>query len=182
MKLSAKAVRGSEVLLMDRKSPAALIRGLIFDAETGKLLGFKVGLDKIICFLDLNFDEHKKIFYIKSPDCICPTNEVVRIDQCLSSGGYFNKQQVVTETGRKLGKLYDLNFEPVSGVVTDITAKKGFLLWSKDSVIAKHNILDVTAHKIKVKCDGAKVPIFEAQIKNKTAPVGGAALSDLLTN
>lgn len=171
MKLSAKKIQGSEVLLMDKKTPIALIRGLIFNAETGKLLGFRVAVNKVICFLDLNFDERKKLFYVKSADAVCDTAEVVRIDQCLKSGVYFNKQKVITETGSKLGKLYDLNFEPVSGMITDIICRKGFLIWSKDRVIPKHNILDVTLQEIKVKDDAAKIPIFETQLKSKTAPV-----------
>ena len=181
MKLSARAVRGSEVLLMDRKTPIALVRGLIFDAENGKLLGFKVGINKVICSLDLNFDEDKKLFYVKSLDSICNTSDVVRIEQSLSSGMYFNKQTVVTESGKKLGRLYDLNFEPVSGVMTDVIVRRGFISFKK-RLIPKHEILDVSKAAIKVKDDEAKVPIFETKLKSKTAPVGGAVLSDLLTN
>jgi uncharacterized protein YrrD len=182
MKLSAKVVKGSEVFLLDKKTPAALVRGLIFSAETGKLLGFKVGVDKVICFLDLNFDKAKKIFYVKSTDCVCPTKEVVRIESCLNSENYFNKQKIVTESGIGLGRLYDLNFEPVSGVITDIIVRKGFLFWSKDKIISKHEIINVNKKQIIVKDNGAKVKVFETRIKNKAAPVGGAALSDLLTN
>lgn len=182
MKLSARKVRGTEVLLMDKKTPIALIRGLIFDASNGNLLGINVGLNKVICAYDLNFDEENKVFYVKSSDSICLAKDVVRIDKCLKSKNYFNKQTIFTESGKKIGRLYDVNFEPVLGIIKEIVAHKGIFLTRKRRIIPKYEIINVSEKQIIIKDDGEKIPVLSKKLKNKAAPVTGAALSDLLTN
>ena len=182
MKISSKSLIGSPVYLSDKKSALVLIRGVLVSGETGLVLGFKVGLNNVISFQDINWDGSNKRFYVKEADSICDASEIVRINNLLDSENYFNKQRVVTEGGKILGRLWDLEFEPITGSLVEIIARKRFLFGSKDTMVIKSRIVDVDSKKIVVKGNGATVKESAINLKNKTAPVTSAALSDLLTN
>lgn len=182
MLISARSLKGKHVFLGDKETPVARVRGVIIAGDTGQVLGFKVGISKVIGFGDLNWDEQNGLFYVRDSDSVCDANEIVRLKMALKSGNYFNKQRVVSETFKKIGKLHDVMFDPVLGILGEIIAVKRFLIWTSETVISRINILDVDSKEIKVRGNGSKVMSITPELKNKAAPMTGTALSDLLTN
>jgi len=180
MHLSRNNLVGSAILNPDRESAFGTIKVIIVDPDSGKVLAVSLdrSIDKVISFVDLKWDDELRTFYVLNDDVVCSRSEIIRVDKLVSEGSFLNKQKVVTESGKNLGKLYDFYFEPELAVMSKIVTKKRFIFFSDTLVIAHNNILEVDSSFIKVRDNAAHAFDPKYKFKKKAEPaISGTAFS-----
>ena len=101
---------------------------LIIDDQTGKIEGFWVssglmsGSDKMVSINDVA--DWKIKIYIDDPDSIIEPDEIVKIKEILERNIYIYLNKVKTISEKKLGKVIDIFFDPISNQIIQIQIAK----------------------------------------------------------
>lgn len=169
MKIFRNQLIDRPILSRNKISTLARIKSVIIDPETGKILSVAISKskDKLISFSDLVWSADEKVFFVLDEDVIFDRKDLVRSDFILHEGSYFNKQKVVTESGKKLGQLNDFEIDITLGMLTQISVRKRILFFGIRRLIARKFILEVKPRKILVEDNEAYVKISQ----KKAAPV-----------
>lgn len=156
MKKLFSDIQGKMVYSRDSGGPVARVFDLILDPVNGTFVALSVHpfLKKVVGMRDI-ISWYPKVV-IRDVDCIVDPDEVMRIKEVLDKGyAPFLDNTVVTESGKKLGKVYDYLFDIDAGILLKMMVAKNFLglVHTSERVIPASDIIRVEADCIIVKDD-----------------------------
>lgn len=137
---------GTRILDNEEGNLLAVIQDIIIQPDTGRIEGLWVKpLTLPIKNAILQSDailEWKKNIYIKDESKIAEPEDVIKISEILARNTFFIKNQVKNESGRTLGRIYDLDFDTTKLYLRNLYSQKSFIgfkygprVFSYDSII-----------------------------------------------
>ncbi len=156
MKKLFSDIQGKMVYSRDSGGPVARVFDLILDPANGTFVALSVHpfMKKIVGMRDV-ISWYPKIV-IRDAECIVDPDEVMRIKDVLDKGyAPFLDNTVVTESGKKLGQVYDYLFDIDAGILLKMMVAKSFLgmVRTSERVLPASDIIRVETDRIIVKDD-----------------------------
>lgn len=156
MKKLFSEIQGKPVFSRDTQGAVARAYDLILDPANGTLVALSVhpSMKQVVGMRDV-ISWYPEIV-IRDMDSIVDPEEVQRIQQVLEKNyGPFLDNTVVTESGKKLGRVYDYLFDLDAGILLKIMVAKTFLglINLDDRVLSASDIVKVEPDRIVVKDD-----------------------------
>jgi len=125
---------GTHVLSHAHGEVLAIVEDVIIHPDTGKVEGFWVKP------LTLPFRHAvlpwegvvawKRHLYIRDEQAMAEPDEIIRISEILARKTYYMGNRVRTESGKSLGKVFDLDFDESKMLLRYLFVRKSFLLFS----------------------------------------------------
>lgn len=132
---------------------------IVIDPATGKIHGFLLGNkgENVIAPADILFWEDQ--LFIQDEEDVLETHEIIKVQEILKLHIPILHSRVYTQKGKFLGKVYDIGLNPRMFVLSRIVVAKNILgLFPYDEkIIARGDILEITAEKVIVRDLEAKV-------------------------
>jgi uncharacterized protein YrrD len=155
MLLQAKQLIGLPVGASDTQSREGTVKGLVFDADDGRVLGFLIkqgifGKPKALAFTDVTAIDHT-VVVTRDPENVLPVDEIVRLKHAVDEKKPILGQKVTTESGINLGKIEDVVVNTTSGQITKLYVRHML----EDRVIGADKIVKITRDQVIVKDDAA---------------------------
>lgn len=161
MKKLFSEIQGRPVFSRDTAGPVARIFDLVIDPANGTFVALSVhpSAAKIVGARDiLSWYPH---IVIRDMDSITEPDEVIKVHEVLSEASYgpFFKNSVVTESGEKLGRVFDYLINLDAGVVLNLMVAKTFLglINFSERIIPVSDIIRVEPDQIIIK-DDMRIP------------------------
>src|SRR5579883_3084023 len=139
--------------------PVGRIFEIVIDPDNGKLVGFLLApLGRyVIAPTDiLLWDQH---IFIHDEDDILETAEILKVHEILSKNIAILRKKVFTQSGKYIGKVYDIGINPKLFIMTKLAVAKNIagLFPFDEKIIAHKNIVEIKKDRIIVKDDNATV-------------------------
>lgn len=151
MLIHAKKIIGLPVLEGISGTKIDVVKNIIVDPESGKILAFLVSKsfpwqkNRIVHYKDVT-----EIFtdgvLVKSRDSVIGANEVFKIDDILNKKIFLIGSAVLTQNGQKIGALEDFLFDTLFQNILTLTVKKRFS--AEKRIIGAERILSILRKKI----------------------------------
>jgi len=146
------------------------VRDFVVDPVDGEILAISLKPHlfsslKIISLIDIR-EINPEMVIVDSSDVLSEPEEVIRVKEVLGSGIKILKNKVVTESGQKLGEVYDFTFDLIEKELSRIYVKGNFikeLLSLSELIIPKEKIIKITPKAIYVE-DGV-IGVKEKEVK-----------------
>jgi len=138
---------GAPVVSSEDGELLAVIRDVIIHPDTGRIEGFWVKSLTLpirnAVILSDSILEWKKNVYIKDDREIAEAEDIIKISELFSRNTFFIGNSVISESGLRLGKVYDLDFDTNKMYLRNIYSEKSVLgffkysprVFSYDSII-----------------------------------------------
>lgn len=126
------------------------INKVIIDPETGKILAFLNRSNLSAASVDVYFDLNDRLCS-KTKNLWVPLTDLLRVNDLYQNKHNLYRQKVVSETGTKLGKICNMQFDPVNFVVTHLITQKAVWIFKCQFLIPAKNIVNVTPRTVTVK-------------------------------
>lgn len=152
--------------IMMSKTPFQIGRmlELVVDPDNGSLIALVTTGRQVIAPIDLCPFEFGR-FQVKEADVLLETDELIRLQTTPKEKRRLFGKRVITKSGEKLGRVYDLAFEMGTfSLVEFLVCKKIAFLWTlQKRIFSFKDILEITEKAIIVKESNGKevVPLIE---------------------
>lgn len=170
-----RKILGTHIVHQTEGSVLALVNDIIIHPDTGKVEAFWVKSISIpIANAILRVDdilEWKKNIYVRDERAITDPADIIRVSEILSRNTFFIGNQVKSESGQYLGKVYDLSFDGKSFSIKQLFTQKIFLFFAFETRIFDYSsVIEVLPEYITVKNmeakkekaeEGAGQPLFD---------------------
>lgn len=161
---------GMPVLVDGSLRPITSVRDLVIDPDNGKVLAFVTDLVRNLVIMEIDVVKIGAAILIHDHNSVIEGQEVVKVDRIQQKGCRYIEAPVETESGEKLGKVYDLTVDLKQMKVKNLYVAKGFLglVRYMSRIIPANQIVEVLEDKIVVKDsvvtvkDEEKMPIQDA--------------------
>lgn len=168
MQVRISTYMGALVLEESSGEPLGTLAGVLIHPDTGKVEGVFVqvndGFSSGLLFCRaLDIIRFGTSVHIRSAGALCDPSEIVRLQSLLEDGRTVLGQQVRTESGQKVGRCRDVQFDTESLLLEWIFPKRWFR-WKRG--IAVSDILEVRSDVIIVRDE--KRPVVEEVVEEKT--------------
>lgn len=163
---------GTHVLSHAEGDALAIVEDLIVHPDTGKVEGFWVKpLTLPLKHAVLPWESvvaWKRNLYVKDDQAMAEPEEIIRISEILSRKTYYIGNKVKTESGKRLGKVFDLDFEEQKMFLRYLFVQKSFLFFSSaPQFIHFDSIVQVLPGMIIVKDDEEKGVREAGQVEDR---------------
>jgi sporulation protein YlmC with PRC-barrel domain len=167
MKVFARQIIGSRLIGSPYK-----VKGLIIEPVSGKLLSvaLRSNFSLLASFSDIEWVNMNKTFRLIDAQAIFNSYDLARSNKVISESKLLRKQKVVTEEGRFIGILKDIQVDTTLGVLTQIQTSRRFFLFGQNTLITRKQIQEITKDYIKVDDDLAKIRVIQKQAEPVVAP------------
>jgi sporulation protein YlmC with PRC-barrel domain len=159
--------------IMVRRTPFRLGRMLemVVDPDKGTLIALVTTGRQVIAPVDLGPYSYGR-FLVRDPDILLEMDELIRLKTIPSGKRRLFGKKVVTKSGKKLGRVYDLAFEMETLSLIQILVCKRFLyIWDLEKrIIGFKQIHEITEEEIIVKDSCAKQSSRRTTRVKKTSP------------
>ncbi len=167
MKKLFSEIQGKPVFSRDVQGAVARVFDLILDPVNGTLVALSVhpSMKQVVGMRDV-LSWYPEIV-IRDTDSIVAPDEVQRIQQVLEKDyAPFLDNTVVTESGKKLGRVYDYLFDLDAGILLKIMVAKTFLglINIDDRILSASDIVKVELDQITVKDDMRVAESVQAEL------------------
>jgi sporulation protein YlmC with PRC-barrel domain len=156
-------ILGTPVVIDEMPRPVGRVQDLIMDPESGNLVAFSVGQNRVIVPRDV-IRLHRHLL-IHDRDDICHSEDILRIGEIQKLGSGILKNKVETEEGDYIGKVFDYSVETKTNALKKIFVAKNFLglLRIDERIIPKKHIVEILPGKIVIKGSTTKIPIKQLE-------------------
>ncbi len=153
---------GTEIIT-EAGTHGGFVTDLVIEPETGKLLGFIVGLKKRKVLTPADVLYWSKRLVIHELDVIFDLDEIIKIEKTLKQNIPILFNKVVTRSGEYLGYVYDFCLNDKLFILSKILVTKSFLgvIHYERKIIPHQHILEITRNMIKVKDPIELIPVRE---------------------
>lgn len=175
---------GLPVFAADSLRPICSVIDLVIDPNSGKVLAFLVDARKWLVVAPIDITAIKHGVFIHDYEDIIPAEDILRVKEVLNKYGSLYKKKVVTESGVKIGKIFDYVVDDFGGgnsgngphgqLVGALSLKKIYtaknllgIAQFDGRIIMAANIIEVMPDRVIVKDDvlGARVKADESEAK-----------------
>lgn len=131
--------------------PIALVRDIIIDPETGIVIAFEVGKNRIITPMDIA--RIGSALFIRDAEHIVDVDEVLRVKTVKDKGIFILGSRVVAEkTHEYMGKAVDFSIDTKSMSLAQIFAAKTFFFFRfNERIFARRDIVRIKKGEIIMK-------------------------------
>lgn len=149
------------IIVDEDKKPLGHINGAFVNPETGQIIGFLVGFRGILVPTDIRKWGNESIQISESDALVAPW-DVLRIQSYGLKRTFLNGKKVLSKSGKRLGRLRDFSFDPITNAMATIDVSKKIwpFEWAKRTFPAK-DISEILDNAIVLAFD----PEAEAKIK-----------------
>ncbi|MBD3360281.1 hypothetical protein GF366_00595 [Candidatus Peregrinibacteria bacterium] len=157
---------GTPVFADDSTRPFTTVKDIIIDPERGNLLALVVNITKKKVIAPVDIISWRNVIKVHNGNSVADGKDILRVDEVQKNNIRYMGNKVETETGRSLGKVFDLAIDSDTLELKKIFAAKGVLSFFRydTRIIGVKSILDVKEDKIIVK-SGLKTVKEEAKQK-----------------
>ncbi|MBU0667497.1 PRC-barrel domain-containing protein [Patescibacteria group bacterium] len=130
-----------------------IVRDIIFDHETGKIVGFLVTKGKNLAVTPIDILRWNKSIFIHDRNDIVEIEEVVKLHRAVEKNISIYNKKVFTKSGDYTGKVIDYGMHGTFFELTCLIVAKSFLgliFWDRKIISAK-DIIEVQKDRIIVK-------------------------------
>ena len=151
-KLFSKIV-GTPIYYDDQLRPAARVKDVILDPESGNVLGLFVDSNQHKMISHLDILRWGDVVKINDLNVIIDAHDVFRVEQVLKSGIKIYRNNVETKDGELLGKVVDYAVDVNNFQLKKLYVTKEFfgMVRYSSRIIKADDIIEVLADKIVVK-------------------------------
>lgn len=153
MKIYYSSVVGTPVFDGDKR-PISEVHDVVINPESGKVLAFEVGSDKVISPFDVT-KWNEELIKLDHHFALMDLEDLLQAERVKREGYYFIGCKVETEEGETIGRVFDLVFDTETMKVVSLNVAKGILLLFRydNRMIDRKRITKVEPGKIVVNID-----------------------------
>ena len=137
------------------------VKDVLLDPDSGKVVAFVVNESKNEIIVPMDVIKWDIALIIHGHGDIVDGDEVVRVERIQRNGRYYIEARVETESGEKLGKVYDLAIDTKEEKVHNLWVAKGIL------GLVRYNTRIISVAKI-IEVQEGKIIVEDSVIKVKT--------------
>lgn len=159
-------VIGSPILGQQEGTVLGKIREAIIEPDKGKIAAYRLANGKFIVTVDV-LSYLKDGVVVQSADAMQPDQDLARVKTLLKKNVPLLKLPVITDRGRKLGRISDCLFETDGHFIAKLHIRPP--LWQRlfeaELIIPREQIVRITPREVVVRYDvKAKAPGVEPEI------------------
>lgn len=153
MKRRWSDLKGMPVLLGEDSRELGRLRGVFIHPETGQLIGFLVGISKVLASTDIERWSEEGV-YVRAKDSLVSPFEILRIEKFGLRRTLFWSKKVFSKKGRRFGRLRDFTLDTSMDMLASIECSRVFL-WIKwnHRIFARSEVVEITDAKIVVQAE-----------------------------
>lgn len=173
MQVRFSIARGQPVALDDSGEVLGMVKNILVDPDKGAVVGFFVSVaagftgSKCLFLSSSDIVRWGTAAFIKRASALADPTEFLRVQPLLEDPRTVLGQQVVTQSGTRLGRCKDVQFDTLHFRVHWIFPKK-LLHWS--TPVAISDVIEVTKQQITVRDSLIPVPEEEAKMPEVALP------------
>lgn len=147
---------GLPVVPQDLPEPAGTIARPVVDPATGKVGAYELRSRqsrRFVSVIDIiSYFEDGVV--IRDNDAIQQPDDLVRLKPLLSEPFTPSGVRVVTESGRRLGKVADYSIDTGSHLIAKLHIRPPFWIWREELIIPREHVTKMSRREIVVRYDG----------------------------
>lgn len=128
MKLSWNQLSGMPIVLDSGKNSLGRINACFIDPENGRIIGFLVGLIKVLVPADIQKWTNEYVS-VDEKDVLVPASDIFRIQEFGFRRCYFMSKKVLTKSGVNLGRVRDFTIDTMTASLLEFDVCKKFLFY-----------------------------------------------------